>query len=72
MTSKMWQWTSHLSVALQILKHFPISFYWRWWNSSWAVQILKDAAVKSTVLNMQANLENSAVATGPMRVEKYQ
>ena len=28
------------------------------------VQILKDDSVKSTVLNMSANLENSAVATG--------
>ena len=27
-------------------------------------KILKDDAVKSTVLNMSANLENSAVATG--------
>ena len=32
------------------------------------VQILKDDSVKSTVLNMSANLENSAVATGLEKV----
>ena len=32
------------------------------------VQILKDDSVKSTVLNMSANLENSAVATVPEKV----
>ena len=31
-------------------------------------QILKDDAVKSTALNMPANLENSAVATGLEKV----
>ena len=31
-------------------------------------QILKDDAVKSAALNMPANLENSAVATGPEKV----
>ena len=31
-------------------------------------QILKDDAVKSTTLNMSANLENSAVATGLEKV----
>ena len=31
-------------------------------------QILKDAAVKSAALNMPANLENSAVATGLEKV----
>ena len=31
-------------------------------------QILKDDAVKSAALNMSANLENSAVATGLERV----
>ena len=31
-------------------------------------KILKDDAVKSTVLNMSANLENSAVATGLEKV----
>ena len=31
------------------------------------VQILEDDAVKSAELNMPANLENSAVATGPKK-----
>ena len=31
-------------------------------------QILKDGSVKSTALNMPANLENSAVATGREKV----
>ena len=33
-------------------------------------QILKDDAVKSAALNMPANLENSAVATGLEKVSK--
>ena len=35
------------------------------------VQILKDDSVKSTVLNMSANLENSAVATGLEKVSTH-
>ena len=35
------------------------------------LQILKDDAVKSAALNMPANLENSAVATGLVKVSVY-
>ena len=34
-------------------------------------QILKDDAVKSAILNMPANLENSAVATGVEKVSYH-
>ena len=38
--------------------------YWRWWNSSWAISNPKTWCCESATLNMPANLENSAVATG--------
>ena len=41
---------------------------WRWWNSSWAIWNLKRSCCESAALNMPANLENSAVATGLEKV----
>ena len=38
--------------------------YWRWWNSSWAISNPKRWCCESAALNMPANVENSAVATG--------
>ena len=37
---------------------------WRWWNSSWAISNPERWCCESAALNMPANLENSAVATG--------
>ena len=37
---------------------------WRWWNSSWVISSPKRWCCESAALNMPANLENSAVATG--------
>ena len=36
----------------------------RWWNSSWALSNPRRWCCESAALNMPANLENSAVATG--------
>ena len=41
---------------------------WRWWNSSWAISNPKRWCCESAALNMPANLENSAVATGQEKV----
>ena len=39
----------------------------RWWNSSWAVSNPERWCCESAALNMPANLENLAVATGLVR-----
>ena len=44
-------------------KHHYEQSQWRWWNSSWAISNPKRWCCESAVLNMPANLENSAVAT---------
>ena len=36
----------------------------KWWNSSWAISNPKRWCCESAALNMPANLENSAMATG--------
>ena len=41
---------------------------WRWWDSSWAISNPKRWCCESSVLNMSAYLENSAVATGLEKV----
>ena len=41
---------------------------WRWWNCSWAISNPKRWCFESAALNMPANLENSAVATGLEKV----
>ena len=45
-------------------KHHYERSQWRWWNYSWAVSNPERWCCESTALNMPANLENSAVATG--------
>ena len=42
--------------------------WWRWWNSSWAISNSKRWCSESAVLNMPANLENSAGVTGLEKV----
>ena len=42
--------------------------WWRWWNSSWTISNPKIWCCESAALNMPANLENSAVATRPEKV----
>ena len=39
-----------------------------WWNSSWAISNPERWCCESAALNMPANLENSAVATGQEKV----
>ena len=41
---------------------------WRWWNISWAISNPERWCCQSATLNMPANLENSAVATGLEKV----
>ena len=43
----------------------------RWWNSSWAISNPKRWCCESAAINMPANLENSAVATGLGKVNFY-
>ena len=45
-------------------KHHYEQSQWRWWNSSWAISNPERWCCESAALNMPANLENSAVATG--------
>ena len=52
----------------QQCKRVPFSPQWRRWNSSWAISISKRWCCESAALNMPANLENSAVATGLEKV----
>ena len=49
-------------------KHHYEQSYWRWGNSSWAISNPKRGCCESAALNMPANLENSAVATGLEKV----
>ena len=49
-------------------KHHYEQSEWRWWNSNWAISNPKRLCCESAVLNMPANLENSAVATGLEKV----
>ena len=41
---------------------------WKWWNSSWAISNPERWCCESAALNMPANLETSAKATGPEKV----
>ena len=52
----------------QQCKRVPFSPQWRRWNSSWAISISKRWCCESAALNMSANLENSAMATGLEKV----
>ena len=49
-------------------KHHYEESLWRWWNSSWAISNPGRWCCESAALNMPANLENSAVATGLEKV----
>ena len=49
-------------------KHHYEQREWRWWNSSWAISNTERWCCESAALNMPANLENSAVATGLEKV----
>ena len=51
-------------------KHHYEQSWWRWWNSSWAISISNSGrwCCESAAVNMLANLENSAVATGLEKV----
>ena len=44
---------------------------WRWWNSSWVILNSERWCCESAALNMPANLENAAVATGLEKVSFY-
>ena len=49
---------------VDLRKHHYKQSYWRWWNFSWAISNPERWCCESAALNMPANLENSAVATG--------
>ena len=49
-------------------KHYYEQSWWRWWNSSCAFSNPKRWCCESAAVNMPANLENSAVATGLEKV----
>jgi len=49
-------------------KHHYKHSKWRWWNSSWAISNPERWCCESAALNMPANLEHSAVATGQEKV----
>ena len=49
-------------------KHHYKQSQWRWWNSSWAISNPERWSCESAALNIPANLENSAVATGLEKV----
>ena len=51
-----------------LTKHLYKQSWWRWWNSSLAISNPKRWCYESSALNMPANLENSAVATGLEKV----
>ena len=53
---------------LDLRKHHYEQSEWRWWNSSWAISNPERWCCESAALNMPANLENSAVATGLEKV----
>ena len=58
-----WVWTQ-----VDLRKHHYELSYWRWWNSSWAISNPERCCCESAALNMPANLENAAVATGLEKV----
>ena len=52
-------------------KHCHKQSSWRWWNSSWVISNPKRWCCSSAALNMSANWENSAVATGLEKVVSF-
>ena len=62
--------TRHPGVRSQVglrTRHYKQT-WWKWWNYSWAFSNPKRWCCESAALNMPANLENSAVATGLEKV----
>ena len=55
-------------IQVGLRKHHYEQSQWRWWNSSWAISNPERWCCESAALNMLANLENSAVATGLVKV----
>ena len=55
-------------IEVTFQKHHYGQSWWMWWNSSWAISDPKRWCCESTALNMPANWENSAVATGLAKV----
>ena len=53
-------------------KHHYKQSKWRRWNSSWAISNPKRWCCESAALNVSANLENSAVATGLEKLFSFQ
>ena len=53
-----------LECKMGLRKHHCKQNLWRCWNSSWAISNPKRWCCESAALNMPANLEHSAVATG--------
>ena len=45
-------------------KHHYEQSWWKWWNTNWAISNPNQWCCESAALNMPANLENSAEATG--------
>ena len=45
-------------------KHHYKQSYWMWWKLNWAISNSKRWCCETAALNMPANVENSAVATG--------
>ena len=60
--------TSLSAKSSGLRKHHYKQSEWRWWNSSWAISNPTRWCCLSAALNMPANLENSAVATGLEKV----
>ena len=61
-----WDRAKHPGMWTQVgpRKHHYEQSLWRWWNSSWATTNPERWCCESAELNMSANLEKSAVATG--------
>ena len=57
-----------ISSSRSLLEVIRKLFSIQWWNSSWAISNPKIWCCESAALNMPANLENSAVATGLEKV----
>ena len=51
-----------------LTKHHYEQSWWKWWNSSWAISNPKRWCCKNAAVNVPANLENSAAATGLEKV----
>ena len=71
--NKIRWWNSRWAINKKFINFYKnknLIFYWDlwWWNTSWAISNPKRWYYRSAALNMPANLENSAVATGLEKV----